>query len=253
MRSRRMSPFAAFVRSRASSALQVALSLGGPERAFRIDSYIRHNQRRQEHLATLGLRLAGRTVLEVGAGIGDHTSFFLDRGCTMTVTDGRPENVAHIKRRFPDQDVRLLDLDSPDSGFQTRFELVYCYGVLYHLSDPQLAITYLADRCTHMLLLETCVSMQEGEAINPTSEHRNPTQALTIGCRPTRLWVWRRLAECFPYVYATNTQPWHDEFPTDWSEAKPTGSLTRAVFVASRTKLEVPTLQATLPVSQARC
>ena len=58
---------------------------------FRSDHYQRHNRRRQEHLATLELPIAGRSVLEVGAGIGDHTAFFTDRGCRVTATDGRPE------------------------------------------------------------------------------------------------------------------------------------------------------------------
>ncbi len=47
-----------------------------PLASFATDDYRRHNSRRLEHLATLGLDLAGRKVLEVGAGIGDHTSFF---------------------------------------------------------------------------------------------------------------------------------------------------------------------------------
>jgi len=55
--------------------------------AFLSYHYQRHNQRRLEHLASLGLDIAGCTVLEVGAGIGDHTSFFLDRGCEVVTSD----------------------------------------------------------------------------------------------------------------------------------------------------------------------
>ena len=49
-----------------------------PLEEFHGPHYLKHNQRRQEHLATLGLPLAGRSVIEMGAGIGDHTEFFLD-------------------------------------------------------------------------------------------------------------------------------------------------------------------------------
>src|SRR5580704_12589348 len=45
--------------------------------------YQRHNQRRQEHLASLQLDLVSKSVLEVGAGVGDHTFYFLDRDCTV--------------------------------------------------------------------------------------------------------------------------------------------------------------------------
>ena len=37
------------------------------------ENYLRINGRRLEHLASLGLPLDGRTVLEVGAGLGDLT------------------------------------------------------------------------------------------------------------------------------------------------------------------------------------
>ena len=40
--------------------------------AFR---YQQHNQRRQEHLTTLGIDLFDKSVGETGAGIGDHTIF----------------------------------------------------------------------------------------------------------------------------------------------------------------------------------
>ena len=48
------------------------------------------NQARQRHLAALGLDLAGKRVLEVGAGVGLHTQFFEALGCSVLTTDGRP-------------------------------------------------------------------------------------------------------------------------------------------------------------------
>ncbi|HUK57003.1 MAG TPA: SAM-dependent methyltransferase, partial [Nitrospiria bacterium] len=42
-----------------------------PKDCFLSYHYQRHNQRRQEHLASLGLNIQGATVLEAGAGIGD--------------------------------------------------------------------------------------------------------------------------------------------------------------------------------------
>ena len=71
--------------------------------------YQRHNRRRQEHLATLGLPIEGRSVLEVGAGVGDHTEFFLDRGCAVTCTDARQGLVDHMRERYPSQSVLLYD------------------------------------------------------------------------------------------------------------------------------------------------
>src|SRR5690348_6158763 len=90
-----------------------ALHVIDPKQDFHSDRYLRHNARRLEHLATLNLQLSGRSVLELGAGIGDHTSFFLDRGCTMCATDSRSENLNLLKARYPIVETMLLDLDRP--------------------------------------------------------------------------------------------------------------------------------------------
>src|SRR5215470_2944398 len=81
---------------------------------FATDYYRRHNSRRLEHLATLGLQIAGRRVLELGAGVGDHTSFFIDRGCVVTSVEGRIENLAILRSRFPLVTTILHDLDNVD-------------------------------------------------------------------------------------------------------------------------------------------
>jgi hypothetical protein len=201
--------------------------------------YQRHNQRRQEHLASLNLPLARKTVLEIGAGIGDHTSFFLDRECTVTSSDGRIELLSILKQRFPESTTIAWDIETPPPGELWKSQIVYAYGILYHTSKPEIALENLASVCTEILLLETCVSYGDERLINLTSELiDDPTQALRgIGCRPTRPWVFEKLKSLFPFVYVTKTQPWHQEFPIDWTkppldECK--GLLTRSIFVASR-------------------
>src|SRR5215216_4710861 len=99
----------------------------GPVEEFQSFVYLRHNQRRQEHLASLDLPLAGRSVLELGAGIGDHSTFFLDRGCPLTITDAREQNIEIIRERLPGTEVRILDLDDPAPDFRGRWDVVYAY------------------------------------------------------------------------------------------------------------------------------
>jgi SAM-dependent methyltransferase len=235
-----------------------------PLKQFHTDHYLRHNQRRQEHLATLGLDLSDRGVLELGAGIGDHTSFFLDRGCSVVVSDARPENLRILRKRFAAgsrTDVRLIDVDHAQItglGENELFDTVYCYGLLYHVGRPLQALDYIGAHCSGVLLLELCVSFGAQEAINVVPEaQRNPSQARSgSGCRPTRPWLFARLRERFEHVYVTRTQPWHEEFPIDWSpaaeQAWPANRLSRAVFVASRKPLELPSLSKELLMVQTR-
>jgi predicted RNA methylase len=237
------------------SAIKKRLLPPDPRTYFHRDVYLRINARRLEHLASLELPLRERNVLEVGAGVGDLTSFFLDRGCTVITSEGRPENLAILRQRYPSVDARLLDLDKPDDrAFDVQAEVVFCYGLLYHLERPADALAFLARHCASLLLLETIVSLGEeiGSTHQPEKKHI-PTEALSgVGSRPTRAWVVDELRHHFPYVYCTRTQPWHPEFPLDWSGAPTPHPSTRAVFIAAREILDNPFLTDEIPIYQDR-
>ena len=224
---------------------------------FRLPHYLRHNARRHEHLATLGLPLAGRTVLEVGAGVGDHTDFLLDRGCRVTSTDGRPELVALLRERRPHVPALAWNVEREPPAGLAPHEVVYAYGLLYHTNDPAAVLRHLAALCTHFLVLETCVSFGDGEAVNLVEEVlHDPTQALSgTGCRPTRAWIMARLREHFAHAYVSRTQPWHEEFPLDWRRPgdHPKDALSRAVFVASRFPMGEERLSPQLVDQHCRC
>jgi SAM-dependent methyltransferase len=226
-----------------------------PLSAFHSQAYSRHNARRQEHLASLGIPVEGTSVLEVGAGVGDHTQYFLDRGCRVTITEAREQNLRLLRKRYEGADIRCLNLEDPDPLEGAPFDVVYCYGTLYHLSKPASAIRFLSDNCSRTLLLETCVSFGEELSVNQTAERRrDPSQALSgTGCRPTRPWVMQELQKHFEFAYVPLTQPNHEEFPIDWTQSSThTVALSRAVFVASRLHIANPILLRELPSQQRR-
>jgi hypothetical protein len=222
---------------------------------FHSQHYLRHNARRLEHLASLHLPVAGLSVLEVGAGIGDHSHYYIDRGCKITITDSRPENINYIRAHYPDCDVQFLDMDHPTPIPGSPFAVTHCYGLLYHLANPEQALEFLGKQTSQMLLLETCVSFGQNEKINLVEENQyNPTQAHSgIGCRPTRPWLFKKLQTLFEYVYIPKTQPNHEEFPLDWTAPeKHHADFQRAVFIASRKKLMNDSLTSSLINIQTR-
>ncbi len=174
-----------------------ALQLEGPQADFHSPRYLRHTARRLEHLATLGLDLAGRSVLELGAGIGDLTTFFLDRGCTIHSTEARGGNLEILRSRYADEPavtVEQLDLDPPPAHDGRTWQIVFSYGLLYHLSDPEAAIDYMTACCGAMLLFESICSPGDDDAVNPsvsrTSTCPRPSRTTTSSrwtgrCRTT--------------------------------------------------------------------
>ncbi|MFZ3136824.1 MAG: methyltransferase domain-containing protein [Thermodesulfovibrionales bacterium] len=212
-----------------------------PEFNFHSNHYLRHNARRLEHLASLRVSVAGMTVLEIGAGIGDHSHYYIDRGCQLTITEVRDENLKYLRKRYPGENIQYLNMGKPTLLDGSPFDVLHCYGLLYHLSDPELALEFLSRSCQKLLFLETCVSFDSTKEINLVSEHAvNPTQANSgTGCRPSRAWLFEKLRSLFEYVYLPITQPNHEEFPLDWTAPeKHNVSLSRAIFIASRKKIE---------------
>lgn len=222
---------------------------------FYSEHYRRHNEARLQHLDSLGLPLRERTVLEVGSGPGQHTWFYAVKGCDITATDARPECIAEINKQFPSVKTAQIDMNDPAPLESLgTFDIVHCYGLLYHLEDPARAITGLAGVCADLLLLETCVTPGGGSAINLTGEIGSDyTQSITnVGCRPTRAWLFDELKKHFPFVYQTRTQPDHEEFPLDWTSLGPDPGLVRIVTVSSRAPLDNPLLSPKLLDHQER-
>jgi ubiquinone/menaquinone biosynthesis C-methylase UbiE len=253
-------------RLRGSRCSSTSSAVESADTHFRNPWYQRHNQRRQEHLASLRLDLVGKSVLEVGAGVGDHTFYFLDRDCPVVSLEARGENCqlfAESMQALKDSGYgkasrsKLVqgDVESLNGAITGNFDVVYCYGLLYHLEDPDAALSAMAARCRDLLLLETCVSFGGHEALNPVSEPRSdPTQSFRGGgCRPTRPWIMKKLKALFAYVYVPRTQPAHEEFPLDWTGEQPSDRLTRATFVASRRPIVNEQLLDFLPERYTQC
>lgn len=104
-------------------------------------------QARQEMVLT--------SALDVGCGIGDFSKFLADLDFRVLGLDGREENVAEARRRNPAVAFEVADAeDLPVSRLGT-FDLVLCFGLLYHLENPFRAIRHLHTVTKRLLLIET--------------------------------------------------------------------------------------------------
>jgi hypothetical protein len=197
-----------------------------------------------EHLASLDLPIAGRSVLELGAGVGSLSPFFISHARTVLIVEGRSENIAVLQKRydkshFPHVDILQMDLESTRRKAVDTYDIVFCYGLLYHMTDPIRLIEWIASHCSHYLILETCVSTTGG-VNNVSEDEENITQSLNgVGCRPGRAWLFEELKKCFRHVYMPVTQPDHEQFPIDWEKTQDEpGVLTRSIYIASKAALD---------------
>jgi len=202
---------------------------------------------RMHHLGSLGLDLAGKRVLEVGAGIGELTWFWEDLGCEVISTEVRDLNVNYARLKYPHRTVLERDVTKKGSHRDLgMFDIVFCYGLLYHVPDPGFVIADLGELCTELFLVESMVDANDGP---PQADQRQEYIGINHGiynlaCTPTRSWFMQELSRNFPYVYATKTQPKSQYFPLSWPVPQP--HLARSVFVASRQELALDSLSTTL-------
>ena len=64
------------------------------------------------------------------------------------------------------------------------FDVVHCYGLLYHLGQPRQALEYLSHNTGKMLFLETCVSFGSGEEVHLTALYKYLLNVLDKSYRP---------------------------------------------------------------------
>jgi SAM-dependent methyltransferase len=219
---------------------------GGGVETFDTDAALELNAARLAHLASLDLPLDGRTVLEVGAGVGRLTGFFIDRGCSVVATEARSENVAELRRRLPTVDAREADVEESLEHFG-RFDVVFCYGVLYHLESPLRALRNMACVCNDLLLIETMLCDSRLPLLRLEDEPTTANQAMRgLAHRPSPTYFAIALNRVgFDYVYAATDPPDHPDYRFSWLDNMDTardGALLRGVFIASRSPLPTRSL-----------
>lgn len=202
---------------------------------------------RLDHLEELDLPIQDRTVLDVGCGIGRLSDFFVQRGCDVMCVDGRAENIEQLHRHYPGRRAAVIDVETDDLAGFGSFDIVFCYGLLYHLADPFAFLRRVAPIARELLILETCVSDAEAPMVALVRDPDDPTMALhALASRPSPAYVATALmASGLEHVYTSLTRPEHPDFSyrrVDDQSYFRDGHALREVFVAARAPLAHPQL-----------
>jgi SAM-dependent methyltransferase len=85
----------------------------------------------------------GKTVLEIGVGLGADHQMFAQSGAVLSGIDLTERAVAHTKQRLASLDLTsaLQTADAENLPFSDNyFDIVYSWGVLHHSPDTQKAV-----------------------------------------------------------------------------------------------------------------
>lgn len=201
------------------------------------------NHARMTHLASLGLPIDGKKVLDVGSGVGHLAQFFVSRGCRVVCIDGREQNIASLRLRYPGLVAHAANVETESLAQFGTFDIVFCYGLLYHLENPLLALRNMASVCEGLLLLETMVCDHTLPVLRLDEETAAFNQALGgLGCRPSPSYIALALNRVgFQFVYAPKLLPDRQDFRFEWKNNLDwwrDGHPLRCIFVASKSELQ---------------
>ncbi len=193
----------------------------------------------QKFLPDLKEALSLRTAVDVGCGAGYFSTFLCEMGFQVVALDARQENIEEAARRHPGIEFHTVDLE--DSAIQKlgRFDLVFCFGLLYHLENPLRAFRHLFALTNQLLLLESMAIPGERPILYLHDEPPLEDQSLhSVGCCPTEACLVKMAYHVgFPYVYRLTRLPDHEEFQATWGRKR-----RRTMLAAAKAPLTHPLL-----------
>src|SRR5262249_31322573 len=84
------------------------------------------------------------TAVDAGCGVGFFSQTLAECGLSTCGFDARVENVEEARKRFPGIPFEQADVEARETSQLGQFDLVLCFGLLYHLENPLQAIRNLA-------------------------------------------------------------------------------------------------------------
>ena len=175
-------------------------------------------------------------AVDAGCGAGFFSQTLADCGLKVCGFDARAENVAEARRRFPQIPFEQGDIEEQVILQLGRFDLVLCFGLLYHLENPLRAIRHLRGLTEKCLLLESMCLPEEKPSMLLREEPRQEDQSLTdVACYPSEGSLVKMLYRAgFAAVYQVISLPDHDDFRDTPEHAR-----RRTVLLASVAAIDV--------------
>lgn len=155
-----------------------------------------------------------QSAIDVGCGLGHFASFLQVLGFDVTAVDGRQQNADETRRRHSNIRVFPFDVQDPRLPALGKFDLVLCFGLLYHLENPMLAIRHLIEMTGKLLLVEGVVYPADEPIMAMIEESPHEDQGLNhMAFYPTESCLLKMFYRAgFAHAYRFTVQPDHPDY-----------------------------------------
>lgn len=186
-------------------------------------------------LRPLKPKLALNTAIDVGCGLGYFSVLLKALGFSVLAVDGRQQNADEASRRNPGIPFKCCDAQSPHLVELGKFDLVFCFGLLYHLENPFLTIRYLREMTNCLLLVEGVIYPGQDPIMGLVDEGATEDQGLNhVAFYPTESCLVKMLYRSgFAHVYRFQPLANHIEYRSTSNSRQ-----VRTMLVASHAPLE---------------
>lgn len=155
-----------------------------------------------------------KTALDAGCGTGNFSGYLASLGLLVTAFDGRLNHVEEARGRHPLVNFYTLDVEDLSLKNSERFDLVFAFGLLYHLENPFRAIRNLFEVTRKFLLIEGSCAPYRAPAALLLTEGSGEDQSLEgTAFYPSESCLVNMLYRAgFPQVYKFRRLPVHASF-----------------------------------------
>ena len=193
----------------------------------------------EELLRDVGVQLQLKSAIDVGCGVGDFSKFLFDLGFRVLGVDGRKENAEEAGKRYSAIEFLSKDAEELEAGRLGTFDLVLCFGLLYHVENPFRVIRKLFSLTEKMLIIEGICVPSPHPTMHLFDESVAEDQGLNyIAFYPSESCLVKMMYKAgFPFVYSFTRLPQDALYSeTVWRKR------VRAMLVGSRERIEASQL-----------
>lgn len=165
-------------------------------------------------LAELKPKLGLVSAIDVGCGLGHFAGFLNERGFQVIAIDGRAQNIEEAGKRWPQVRFEVFNVEDPGLRSLGLFDLVLCFGLLYHLENPFMAIRHLRAMTNSLIVVEGLIYPGDVPLMGLVEETSFEDQGLNhIAFYPTESCIEKMLYRAgFCHVYHLTRPPNHSEY-----------------------------------------